>query len=308
MADEVATRSRTANVSGRPRALVVTAADVSYFRCLEQLLLSIERLDAARTLKVIAFDLGLELRHRERLERRFSWVELRSFDLASQPAFMRMRERSINSNAWKPQLLEALLAKSDLPLLWLDSACVLLRDPERLLQQIEQQGLYAPFGGHSSIARYTHPGTAAFFGVELGALTQRMRASGVVGISPRSQRAVNVVTRWAEACRDGGCVAPATATRQNHNFDQTVLNLLLLEASRERPWALTTDELDISSTQPLPELRSRNKVKSSLPLAFDPLVRAYYATYRSLDVAVLRYRRSQHCLPFARDLGAPSAW
>ena len=291
-----------------PELLILTGADAAYYRCLLQLLASIERVDRARSLRVIAYDLGLTARQRTRIARSFPRLELRHYELSAQPAFMRIRARALNSNAWKPQLIEAVLGECSEPLLWLDSASVLLRQPQRLVHWIRATGLYTPFGGHSSIARWTHESTARYLGFSVAELSPRMRASGVFGVDPQNARARALVRRWATLCREPACVAPAGALRSAHNFDQSVLNLLLLEARRTEPLALTCDELDISSDAPVSELRTRNKVHSALPMALDPLVRGYYAFYRALDVALLRLRRSRACPPPLRDVAEFATW
>jgi hypothetical protein len=287
---------------------VLTAADATYGRCLLQLLASLKRVDPAGTLHAIAYDLGLTASQRRALRARFPGVELRTFDLAAQPASMRIRERTKNSNAWKPQLILQVLSEQRVPVLWLDSACVLLEHPRRLLTHALSHGLYTPFGGHSSIARWTHADTAAYFERSRASLTARMRASGVFAADPRSERARDLVEQWATACREPRCVTPDGATRRTHNFDQSVLNLLLLEAKRRDGLVLTDDELDISSVQPIRELRTRNKVHRYVPMFLDPLVRAHFATYRALDVRVLAMRRSRLCPSVARDVAEFTAW
>jgi hypothetical protein len=288
--------------------VIVSAADARYFRSLVQLLASVERVDPTRSLEVICYDLGLAPKQRARIAARFPRAIVRRRDLQREPEFMRLRQRAHNTNAWKPQLLAELLDSARAPLLWLDSASVLVRHPARLLAFARRHGLYTPYGGHSSIARWTHPATAAYFGLSVGALTPRMRASGVLALDPENALARALVERWARACRDPACVAPAGAERAHHNFDQSVLNLLLLEARRQHALTLTDDELDISASRPIRELRTRNKLPAWLPLWLDLPLRAYFASYRACDVALLRLRRSRLCPPAARDLSQFSAW
>src|SRR5690606_20036117 len=84
--------------------VIVSAADARYFRCLLQLLASVARVDPAQSLDVICYDLGLTPGQRAQLAARFPRAALRSYDLQRQRAFMRLRARTHNSNAWKPQL------------------------------------------------------------------------------------------------------------------------------------------------------------------------------------------------------------
>jgi hypothetical protein len=283
---------------------LLTAANAAYFRCLLQLLASLERHEPHR--RTLVHDLGLTPPQRRTLERRHPAAELRAVDTAAWPPFMQLRPRPLNSNAWKPQLIERALEEG--PILWLDAATVVLRPLDAVLRFVAATGLYTPFGGHSPIARWTHPRTAARLGARDVDLVLRMRASGVFGADPRHRAVRSLVARWAAACRDPETVAPEGALRDRHNFDQSVLNLLLADARREHGLELTRDELDISSSSPSPHFRTRNKVRNCVPLALDPVVRACFGVHRALDARILRFRRSALCPPGLRDVANFERW
>jgi hypothetical protein len=274
-------------VGAAPRT-IVSAADAAYFRSLAQLLASLARHAGPAPCACIVYDLGLAPPQRARLAARFPWATVRPFDFSPYPEFVRLRPRSINSNAWKPQVIEAVVAEAAGPVLWLDSATVVVGSLDPIFAWIERTGLYVPFGGTASIAELTHSAALAALGAPPAATRARQRASGVVGIDPRHPRARALAAAWARACLDARCVAPPGATLDNHRFDQSVLNVLL---ARARDLELTPDELDISSSRPTPMLRARNKVPAAVPLWLDPAVRAWFAAYRAVDVALWRVRK-----------------
>lgn len=273
------------------RLTIVSAADATYFRCLLQLSASIERHRADREWRTMAYDLGWTGAQRKQMTARFPFVEVRPFDFSRYPAFVGIRPRALNTNGWKPQILRAVLSECDHVVLWLDSATVMLAAPDKVVAWTERTGLYAPFGGTSTIGELTHPTALAALGADASIAALRQRGSGVLGFDPRQPRIRALVERWADVCLDERVLAPPGWTRANHRFDQSALNVLL---ARERDLELTADELDISSDRPTPLFRTRNKVPSGMPLWMDPVVRGWFAAYRAADVALLKIRRARH--------------
>jgi hypothetical protein len=283
-----------ADGAARERVLV-TGADAAYFRCLAQLLASVARYrrsGGSARLRCIVVDLGLGPGELAILARRFAFAEVRRFDFSRHPAFLRPRARPVNTNAWKPLAIDDVLATTSGLVVWLDAASVVTGDLDSVFRTVARTGFYVPFGGGASTRERTHPGTFAHFGLSPARVQGRMRASGVFGVDAGRAIGRRLVAEWAAACKVEMCVAPPGATLANHRFDQSVLNVLLhLHADTIE---LTDDELDISSPWPTPVLRTRNKVKNGVPLALDPLVRAWFASYRAVDVALwkLRTRRT----------------
>src|SRR5262249_54012896 len=102
----------------------MSAADTAYFRCLLQLFKSLNRHVAPGTVRYVAYDLGLTTLERQRLSVLFPSVELRRFDSSAYPDFIGIRERAVNTNGWKPQIIREVAADFDGILFWLDSATV----------------------------------------------------------------------------------------------------------------------------------------------------------------------------------------
>jgi hypothetical protein len=268
--------------------VVVSAASAEYFRCLVQLALSLERSQPRGALRCVAYDLGFSGDQRRYFARRFRGWDLRTFEFDSHPPHLRIRHRLLNTNAWKPVIVREVLAQSDAPLLWLDSATVVLQSLQPVFAHVERTGLYTPFGGGSSLAELTHPGTLEALHAPDWVRRERQRASGVVGVDPRSAAARQLVAAWARACLDADIAIPPGADHRAHRFDQSVLNALLYPLAAREGIALTTDEIDVSSARPTPLYRTRNKVKNWVPVAADPLARAWFAAYRAVDVALHR--------------------
>jgi hypothetical protein len=271
--------------------VVISASSAGYFRSLVQLALSIERTQPRGALRCIAYDLGFERAQRLLFERRFKSWELRTFDFTRYPPHLRIRDRLVNTNAWKPVLIHEVLASAQAPVLWLDSATVVLASLLPVFLHVERTGLYTPYGGASSVAELTAPSTLQALGTPAWVGAERQRASGVFGASPHCAPVRELVTAWARACLDARIVVPDGADHRAHRFDQSVLNALLYPAAARDGLTLTDDEIDVSSARPSPLYRTRNKVRPWVPLAADPLLRAYFASYRAIDVALHRLRQ-----------------
>jgi hypothetical protein len=278
--------------------VIVSAASPEYFRCLVQLALSVERTQPRSALRLVAYDLGFAPRQRHDFERRFTHWELRTFDFDRHPPHVAVRDRLVNTNAWKPVIVREVLSENDAPLLWLDSATVVLEPLTPVFAHIERTGLYTPYGGAGSLEELTHPATLAALGVPPHVARERQRASGVFGANPRSPAARELVNAWADACLDEKIAIPPGADHRAHRFDQSVLNALLYPLAAREGIALTSDEIDVSSAHPTPLYRTRNKVKNWVPVAADPLARAWFAAYRAIDVALIRWSsRSRSTTP-----------
>src|SRR3954471_9183026 len=104
-----------------PSPVIVSASSAEYFRCLVQLALSVERTHPRGTVRCIAYDLGFTSPQRRTFETRFRGWDLRTFEFDRYPKHLRIRDRLVNTNAWKAPIVREVLAASDAPTLWLDS-------------------------------------------------------------------------------------------------------------------------------------------------------------------------------------------
>lgn len=257
--------------------LVVSAASPPFFRSLLQLLLSLRRHGYTNC---VVYDLGLSDAQRCRLLREFGWIQLRS--LPEGPAHL----SDWSNYAWKPTALAEILEETTDPVLWLDSACVLVRSLSPVLQHLREHGVWVPLAGRGALEERTHPSTLRAMEVENTIRTERFRAGGVCAFDPLQPGALAMVRRWRELAWDQSLLAPAGSTRENHRYDQTLLTVLLSRSEFDP----SRDEIDISSSHPVPFLRTRNKVPNWIPLALDGVVRLFFSLRRHLDVLIWRWR------------------
>ncbi|MFN8610173.1 MAG: hypothetical protein U0931_21700 [Vulcanimicrobiota bacterium] len=257
--------------------MVVSAASPAFFRSLLQLLLSLRRHGYTRC---IIYDLGLSDAQRCRLIREFGWAHLRA--LPSGPAHL----RDWSNYAWKPTALVEVMDESDTPVLWLDSACVVVDSLQPVLDHLKSNGVWVPWAGRGSLAERTHPSTLRELDVEECIRQERFRAGGVCAFDPAHAEARQLVKDWCKLAWEPEILAPAGSNRDSHRYDQALLTILLGRSGLDP----SQDEIDISSSHPVHYLRTRNKVAEFLPVGLDGLVRLYFALRRYLDVLIWRWR------------------
>lgn len=256
---------------------VVSAASPTFFRSLLQLLLSLRRYGYTQC---IVYDLGLSDAQRCQLIRDFPWAQLRS--LPSGPPHL----GDWSNYAWKPTALAEVLEEARGPVLWLDSACVVVARLDPVLDHVQRHGLWVPLAGRGALAERTHPHTLAALEVEAHIQAARFRAGGVCAFDPGHAGARRLVLEWRELAWNPDLLAPAGSSRENHRYDQALLTILL-GRSQLNP---SQDEIDISSSHPVPYLRTRNKVPPGWPLLLDGFMRFYFAVRLSIDVMLWKRR------------------
>lgn len=261
---------------------LVTAANSVFFRCLAQLLLSLERSRQHHDLQVTVFDLGMTRPQRQQLLARFRWIRLLDSDLNEGPEHL----RQLSSFAWKPTLIARVLEESRAPLLWLDSACVVTGSLAPIWRHLSQHGVWSPYGGGSRMDFRTHPGMLDY--LKAGELERgaRFRSACSCAFDPAQPAALEVARRWRELAWDPQALIPAGCCNANHRYDQSLLTVLLTRSGLDP----SSEELDVSGLFPTPYLRTRNKVSNRVPLWLDPLCRLFFWAYRELDVRWLRLR------------------
>lgn len=260
--------------------LIVTGANRSYFRTLCQFLLSYRRVGCPHPL--VIYDLGLTPGQRDRLAQNY---EVRVFPFERYPEHVRMERANYS---WKPIIIADLVLQTRGKVFWLDSAAVLLAGLDRVQHSLEETGSYAPYAGGGPMRIL--PAALALTEINPALAGLRPRAALCTAFDGGRDWVRVLVARWKEFALTPAIQAPPGGRKEVHNFDQSLLSLLLYEAQEKGLVKLTTDSLDISSPNPVPFLRTRNKVKSWIPLAADPMVRFYYWCYRVMDVLVLRLR------------------
>ncbi len=266
---------------------VVTAADARFARCLHELLASVARTCAGSGVRVIVWDLGLGA-ERGRLTRRFPWATLRDFPFDELPPHVRLARATF---AWKPVAVWRSIEESGGPVLWLDAATLLRASPERVLTSLRQGGVFS-LRGQSALAERCHPGLLERLSVAPDLLDRAERIGGVIGLDPSRPAVRALAERWRDLALDEQAIAPPGPLPPGvrHQYDQSLLSVLLHEAAARGEIELGPDEVDISSARPLRWLSTRNRLPGWTPLWAGAFARAAWASWKAADRMVLRAR------------------
>jgi hypothetical protein len=260
------------------RRTIVSAADHRYFRTLCQLLLSIERCGVPASVDVIVFDLGLTRDDRERLAAMFPWCQLDTFAFERYPPHVGRLETC----AWKPAAIAEVLDQRGGLVLWLDSATIVRQGLDPIFSRIARDGVFT-LVGQSPIRRWCHEATLHYMRVPEEDASKPCRTAGVLGLDAGRPATRALVAGWRACALVEACLDPPGASRRNHRYDQAILSNLLYASEREGGIVLSNEEIDISSLAPVPWVSTRNKVAPWVPLALDPIVRAYHSAYKRAD-------------------------
>ena len=175
-------------------------------------------------------------------------------------------------------------------MLWLDSATIVRQGLDPIFSRIARDGLFT-LAGQSPIRRWCHAATLRYMRVPEEDAAKRCRTAGVLGFDAGRSAIRALVAGWRACALVEACIDPPGASRANHRYDQAILSNLLYAFERDGGIVLSNDEIDISSLAPVPWVSTRNTVAPWVPLALDPIVRAYYTAYKRADRVVLRARR-----------------
>ncbi len=234
----------------------------------------------------IAFDLGLLPAQHEQIRSSFPWCRLETFAFERYPPHV----KRLVSCAWKPIAVENILDREGGFVLWLDSATLFRGPLTPIFERIARDGLFT-LVGQSPLRRWCHPQTLRYMAVPSSDLEKLCRFGGALGFDAGRPVVRELVARWRECALVENCIDPPGASRENHRYDQAVVTNLLYAFERDRGITLTSEEVDISSCDPVPWISTRNKVVPWLPRALDPLARGYHGIYKRLDRMVLRAKR-----------------
>jgi hypothetical protein len=247
------------------------------------LLLSAER--HARHCTIVVFDLGLSQADRYMLSRRFPLARVQRFDFRAYPAHV----ARVDTCAWKPVVIDETIRRRGESVLWLDAATIIHGPLEEAFAAIARDGVLT-LVGQSPVVRWCHPRTLDLMHVPEEDRRKSCRIGGVVGFDGDNAIVRSLVASWRDAALNPGILDPPGAHRGNHRWDQALLTNLLYAFEREHGLVLQDDEVDISSIHPVRWVSTRNVVPTWIPLTADPLVRAFYTTYKQVDRMLLRVR------------------
>ncbi|HTZ21965.1 MAG TPA: hypothetical protein VMC06_13860 [Opitutaceae bacterium] len=267
-----------------PQFTVVTGASAGYGRCLWQFLRSAERRRLPAGHRFIAYDLGLAPQQRAALGHRFPWCQWRELPFAALPAHVAPGQRTY---AWKPLAVHATAREFGGLVLWLDSATLFRTSLDEPLAMVRRYGVYT-LAGQTALQGRCDPEIWRAMSAPLEILHRPERAAGVIGLDYTQPVARDLLDQWCALALEPRFWRPLSA---RHRPEQALWSILIYQAAARGELELNPGEIDISSPDPVRWLSTRNKVPAWCPTLVDPLVCAYYASYKFADRLVLRGRR-----------------
>lgn len=204
--------------------VIATACSHGYFYQLENLIGSIHFWEPRQ--RIVVYDIGMS---RDQLEILNCYVNVSvvPFPFHSHPEHV----ANLYNYAWKILIIEDAMKRHD-SVLMLDSALELRAPLREIKQTIANTGHFSAVQP-GSVALFTHPTTFNFLGVNvkdpdhLDKWTVPFYAGGIQGFRADSIAYNVVLTQAVKCAKEELCIHPAGAGRNNHNYDQSVLSVLL---------------------------------------------------------------------------------
>ncbi len=266
---------------------IVTGADDRFWRCLYQLLLSIERHGVQSTVTVIAYDLGMTEASSSQLRRRFDWCEIRPFDFDRHPPHVRIEA---GSYAWKPILIAEVMERAGGPVLWLDSSTIIKQSLEPVFTTIGKLGTFT-LKGQACLRERCDPLVVKALDLPPEILDDNERVATLAGLDAGQSDVLDLARSWRAHALIKDNIRPDGITIERHMNDQAVFSGLVLTARHNGILELNEDFIDISAPDPMPWMSTRNKLPPNFPVWADPLARAWYATYKFIDQNWIAFNR-----------------
>jgi hypothetical protein len=202
--------------------VIVTGADTSHYKSLNQFLLSLYVHEPS--IRVIVVDLGFTLEERQSLKSCFPTIELRLFDYSMYPDYFNIK---INAGeyAWKPVIFSEILKEFKCCVCWMDAGNKITAPLFGIRRITKAIGMYSP---HSSgyVSTWTHPKMLEFMDVSNSLLSKNNLNGACVSVDYQNQRAMSIVSKWEDCAMTKGCIAPIGSSRKNHRQDQAALSVL----------------------------------------------------------------------------------
>lgn len=221
------------------KVTVVTGASQNHARSLNQFLSSVDM----NLFNCVVYDLGLSAATVAELQRRYPGAYYRTFNYSIYPDYYDIR---INAGeyAWKPAILKEVLeevtstdgSRTEV-LIWCDAGNVIRHAglPD-LLRVMCTTPVYSP-ASDGTIAKWTHPATLSWFGVEPGSdfLSLPNRNGAILAFNIQHEDMRSLIRKFAECAATRECIAPLGSSRANHRQDQAVFTILYWQYIKTHP-------------------------------------------------------------------------
>jgi len=212
------------------KCMLVTAADTSHARSLQQLIRSFRKHHKHDPVMVV--DLGMTPEDVKEVRSLMDDAMLLvQFPYDDYPDYFNIK-KAAGEYAWKPCIIwEALRHLDKIPLIWADAGCRIDGPLDQIIDFTEKVGLYASLtcGG---LRGWTDDRCLEYLGIlENEEICKKaMRAATLVAFHPRNKPAVALCKEWATLAQIKECIAPEGSSKLQpnpHRQDQSVLTALL---------------------------------------------------------------------------------
>lgn len=205
--------------------VLVTGSDSQFFLSVIQLLTSIRKNE--NNIKVIFYDLGLDLTQKEALIKAFPDVVYKKFDFDNHPSFFSERDghMKLGAYAWKSSIIYEVLLKEKSLVLWLDAGNILNGNLNNIKIILQTIGFYSPYSA-GKVEEWTHVETVKYIKASSKDLKKSNLTGGLVGFNYDNKFSMNIAKQWKELSEVKDCIAPRGSNRDNHRQDQSILSIL----------------------------------------------------------------------------------
>lgn len=203
------------------RIRIATGASANHGMSLVQLLRSLRKWEP-RT-PVAVYDLGLEQKHLDAIAE--TGFAVTRFPYEDYPEHLDITKNA-GEYAWKPAIVRREVARSSLPLIWMDAGDVLTFPMLWIRFCLSTVGFYSA-GSAGTVGQWTHPGMYAALGLPQGWNGGRQPLDGsCIAFNTRIGRVGELLEQWYAGAMDKSVIAPEGSDRSNHRQDQALLSLL----------------------------------------------------------------------------------
>jgi hypothetical protein len=268
---------------------IVTAASSAYFYSLCQFVYSYFSSGEFANSRFVCYDLGLTEQQLISINKHFAKcpksLDIRKFEFSVYPEVVQLKHKTYS---WKPIIVNEMMAEQHGNVLWMDSANIILTPLNNIWNEIESSGQYLPISGSGALHRWTHWKTLELLEVSEKTQLKRNRGGSLCGFSNKNIRVKKLVQEWAELALDWDCIKPEGAGRSNHRDDQSLLTILAYRLEEANLLNLTSDQVNISSGNPIASVSVRNIITRSVHLKLLPLFICIFGIRRFFDIEINR--------------------
>ena len=202
--------------------LVVTAASEKFFDRLENFIGSIHFWEPSQ--EILIYDLGLT---KSQLLTVLCWknVQITSFPFSNYP----LHVRNIYNYAWKPILISLALEQAE-TILVLDSGLEIRQTLDNIKTILIAEGYFIATQSNF-VMRKTHVDTFTYLNVlNVHDFDKPFCSGGIQGYRKNATTTKRILPKVVKCALEETCIAPIGAGRSNHNFDQSVLSIVVYDA------------------------------------------------------------------------------